>query len=511
MPHLLGIDIGTSGAKTLICDENGTVLATATAEHPISSPKPGWSEQNPDDWWRTTCKATQSVLKKAKLRPTDIGGVGLSGQMHGSVFLPEASTKPLRPALLWNDQRTAKQCDEITAKAGGREALIDLVANPALTGFTAPKILWVRENEPKIYEKTRHILLPKDYIRYRMTGQYATEVSDASGTLLLDVKNRVWSDRLLELLQIDKAFLPSMHESYEVTGKISATVAKELGLIAGIPVVGGGGDQPAGAVGNGIVASGIVSATLGTSGVVFAHSEEPTLDPKGRVHTMCHAVPGKWCIFGCMLSAGGSFQWFRNQLGHDEVHAAKRRRVDPYELLIKEAEKSEVGSGGLFFLPYLTGERCPHPDPCARGGWIGLTARTLRRDMIRSLLEGVTFGMRDALEIMREMNIPIKEVRASGGGARSQFWRQLQADIYNTPLVTTNASEGPAYGVALLAGVGTGVWKSVEEACRHSIKQTEKISPNKRANSRYEPLYTIYRNLYDDLKDRFKEISILSC
>ena len=511
MPYLLGIDIGTSGTKTLVCDENGTVLATAMAEHPISSPKPGWSEQNPEDWWKATCKATNAVIKRAKARPADIGGVGLSGQMHGSVFLGEGSTKPLRPALLWNDQRTAKQCDEITSKAGGREALIGLVANPALTGFTAPKILWVRDKEPKVYAKTKHILLPKDYIRYRMTGEYATEVSDASGTLLLDVKNRVWSNRLLELLSIDRALLPHLHESYEVSGKISATVAKELGLIAGIPVVGGGGDQPAGAVGNGIVSSGIVSATLGTSGVVFAHSDQPTLDPKGRVHTMCHAVPGKWCVFGCMLAAGGSFQWFRNQLAHDEVHAAKRRRVDAYELLIKGAEKSDVGSGGLFFLPYLTGERCPHPDPCARGGWIGITSRTLRRDLIRSLLEGVTFGMRDALEIMREMNIPIHEVRASGGGARSKFWRQLQADIYNAPIVTTNASEGPAYGVALLAGVGTGVWKSVEEACKRAIKQTEKISPNKRMFARYEPLYSTYRKLYPDLKDRFREIAALAC
>ncbi len=511
MPHLLGIDIGTSGTKTLICDEAGKVLATATAEHPISTPKPGWSEQNPEDWWKSTCKATAAVMKKARVRPTDIGGVGLSGQMHGSVFLAEGSTRALRPALLWNDQRTAKQCDEITAKAGGREALIQMVANPALTGFTAPKILWVRENEPKVYEKTRHILLPKDYIRYRMTGEYATEVSDASGTLLLDVINRTWSNRLLDLLAIDRSLMPHVHESYEVTGKISEKVARELGLIAGIPVVGGGGDQAAGAVGNGIVASGVVSATLGTSGVVFAHSDQPTLDPKGRVHTMCHAVPGTWCVFGCMLAAGGSFQWFRNQLAHDEVHAAKRRGVDAYELLINEAQKADVGSGGVFFLPYLTGERCPHPDPCARGGWIGLTARTLRRDLVRSLLEGVTFGMRDALEIMREMNIPIKEVRASGGGARSPFWRQLQADIYNAPIVTTNASEGPAYGVALLAGVGTGVWKSVEEACKRAIRQVETQKPSKRTAPQYEPLYGTYRKLYPDLKERFKEMSALGC
>ncbi len=508
MPHLLGIDIGTSGTKTLVCDEDGTVLATAMAEHPIASPKPGWSEQDPEDWWQATIAATKAVLKKAKLKAGDVGGIGLSGQMHGSVFLGNG-TKALRPALLWNDQRTQTQCDEITAKAGGREALIDLVANPALTGFTAPKILWVREKEPRVYEKTKQILLPKDYIRFRMTGEFATEVSDASGTLLLDVKNRVWSDRLLSLLDIDRALLPRLHESYEVSATLSAEGARALGLNAGTPVVGGGGDQAAGAVGNGIVQAGIVSATLGTSGVVFAHSDAPTLDPGGRVHTMCHAVPGKWCVFGCMLSAGGSFQWFRNNMAEGEVAAAKKRKIDPYELLVDEAARAPLGSEGLFFLPYLTGERCPHPDPVARGGWIGLTARTTRDMLIRSLLEGVTFGMRDALEIMRSMDIPVSQVRASGGGARSDFWRQLQADVYQQPIVLTNASEGPAYGVALLAGVGTGVWGSVEEACKGAIRQTQKIAPRKKAAAAYEPYYQTYRKLYFDLKDRFAEIATL--
>ena len=506
MPHLLGIDIGTSGTKTLICDEDGKVLATALAEHPISSPKPGWSEQEPEDWWQSTIAATKAVLKKAKLKPADIGGIGLSGQMHGSVFLGDGD-KALRPALLWNDQRTAKQCIEIESKAGGRAALIELVANPALTGFTAPKILWVRENEPKVYAKTKHILLPKDYIRFRMTGEYATEVSDASGMLLLDVVNRTWSDKLLGLLGIDKSLLARLHESYEVTGKLNAKGASALGLKEGTPVVGGGGDQAAGAVGNGIVMSGIVSATLGTSGVVFAHADSPTRDPQGRVHTMCHAVPGKWCVFGCMLSAGGSFQWLRNQLGQDEIAAAKKKKVDPYELLIAAAQKAPAGCEGLFFLPYLTGERCPHPDPNARGGWIGLTARTTRDMLIRSVLEGVTYGMRDALEIMKQMNVAITQVRASGGGARSAFWRQLQADIYQQPIVLTNATEGPAYGVALLAGVGTGVWKSVEEACKSSIKQTQKVSPNKKAAAVYEKHYRVYDKLYGDLKERFGEMA----
>jgi xylulokinase len=506
--YLLGIDIGTSGTKTLVCDEDGKVLATAMAEHPIFSPKPGWSEQDPEDWWKATCLATKAVMKKAKIKPADITAIGLSGQMHGSVFLGDGP-KPLRRALLWNDQRTAAQCAEIESKAGGREALIEMVANPALTGFTAPKILWVRQHEPKVYEKTRHILLPKDYIRFSMTAEYATEVSDASGTLLLDVVNRKWSSRLLSILGIDAGLLPSMHESQEVTGTLHAEAARAMGLAAGIPVVGGAGDQPAGGVGNGIVSSGIVSAQLGTSGVVFAHSDAPTRDPQGRVHTMCHAVPGKWCVFGCMLSAGGSFQWFRNQLGQAEITLAKKRKVDPYELLVAEAATAPAGSEGAFFLPYLTGERCPHPDPSARGGWIGLTARTTRAMLIRSVLEGVTYGMRDALEIMQNMGIAVSQVRATGGGARSDFWRHLQADIYKQPLVITNASEGPAYGVALLAGVGTGVWSSVEQACRASIKQTVKIPPNKKNAAIYDKHFAIYDKLYGDLKARFPEIAAL--
>jgi xylulokinase len=509
MPHLLGIDIGTSGTKTLVCDEDGKVLATAMAEHPISSPRPGWSEQNPEDWWQATIKATRAVLKKAKLKGSDVGGVGLSGQMHGSVFLGDGP-KALRPALLWNDQRTAAQCAEIESKAGGREALIELVANPALTGFTAPKILWVRQHEPKLYAKVKHILLPKDYIRYRLTGDYATEVSDASGMLLLDVVNRTWSDKLLSLLDVDKSLLGKLYESQEVTGTLHAEAAKLLGLAEGTPVVGGAGDQAAGAVGNGIVTTGIVSATLGTSGVVFAHADRPTRDPQGRVHTMCHAVPGKWCIFGCMLSAGGSFQWLRNQLGQAEVAAAKKKGVDPYELLIAEAEQAPPGCEGLFFLPYLTGERCPHPDPSARGGWIGVTARTTRDMLIRSVVEGVTYGMRDALEIMRGMGVGITQVRASGGGARSAFWRQLQADVYKSPLVLTNATEGPAYGVALLAGVGTGVWSSVEEACKRAIKKTQKIAPKAKMSALYDRHYAVYDELYDDLKDRFKEMATLA-
>jgi xylulokinase len=508
MSYLLGIDIGTSGTKTLLCDYTGNVLATATDEHGISSPQPGWSEQDPLEWWRATCTATKAVLKKAKVKGDQVTAIGLSGQMHGSVFLGDGHI-PLRPALLWNDQRTQAECVEIEKRAGGRGKLINMVGNPALTGFQAPKILWVRKNEPAVYAKTKHILLPKDYIRYCMTGEYATEVGDASGTLLLDVKKRAWNTKLISLLGIDAALLPPCFESHVVSGVLTEGAAKLLGLKANTPVVGGSGDQPAGAVGNGIVTSGNVSATLGTSGVVFAHADAPTYDPQGRVHTMCHAVEGKWCVFGCMLSAGGSFQWFRNHMAMGEVAEAKKKKIDPYELLIAEAANAPAGSDGLFFLPYLTGERCPYPDPNARGGWIGLTARHNRAAVIRSLLEGVTFGMCDALRIFESMGIAIKTVRLSGGGARSSFWRQLQADIYNRNAAVINAQEGPAYGVALLAGVGTGVWKDVPQACKAAIRETESLRPDGKAAKKYAAHHTQYQRLYAALKDEFVKIAAL--
>ncbi len=508
MAHLLGIDIGTSGTKTLVCDERGKVIATATATYPLLSPKPGWFEQDAQTWWTAVGVATRAVLNKAKLKGSDVTGIGLSGQMHSSVFLADGD-KPLRPAILWNDQRTNDQCIQIEKLAGGRAALIDMVANPALTGFTAPKILWLRENQPKVFAKTRCVLLPKDFIRLKLTGEYATEVSDASGTLLLDVQKRQWSDRLMGLLQIDPSLMPKVFESTVVTGRVTAAAAGMTGLAAGTPVVGGAGDVAAGAVGVGIVKTGMVSANLGTGGVIFAHSDKPVRDPQGRVHTMCHAADGKWCVFGCMLSAGGSFQWLRNTIGGPEVESARRKKVDPYELLIAAAEKAPAGCEGLFFLPYLTGERCPHPDPTARGGWIGLTARTTRAMLIRSLLEGVTFGMRDAVEIIAAMGIEIGSVRVLGGGARSDFWRQLQADIYKKPVVVTNAAEGPAYGVALLAGVGTGVWSSVEEACSAAIKPETKVAVNKKTAAVYDRHFAVYDRLYGDLRPAYAAMAEL--
>ncbi len=508
MAVFLGIDVGTSGTKTLAMRENGTLLASATAEYPLSSPKPGWSEQNPEDWWKATVETVKKVMKAGKIKPEDIAGIGLSGQMHGSVFLDKAGNV-LRPAILWNDQRTAAECADIEKKAGGRDKLIGMVANPALTGFTAPKILWLRKNEPKFYDKTTQILLPKDYVRFRLTGEFATEVSDASGTLLLDVKNRQWCKPLLDKLDISPSLLPKVYESEEVSGKLNAASAKLLDLKAGTPVVGGGGDQAAGAVGNGIVKRGVISATMGTSGVVFAHSDELQIDPQGRVHTFCHAVRDKWHVMGVVLSAGGSLQWYRNQLGQNEIAAAKKIKTDPYNLMTEQASEAPPGCEGLFFLPYLSGERTPHADPNARGAWIGLSLRHGSAHLIRSVMEGASYAMRDCLEIVNDMKIPIREIRLSGGGARSEFWRQMQSDLYGRRVVTTNAEEGPAYGAALLAAAGTGAYKGVVEACTATIKNVTSTDPQAEAKRIYTKCYPMFGRLYKSLKNDFAELQRL--
>ncbi len=508
MAVFLGIDIGTSGTKTLAVREDGTILGSATVEYPLYSPKPGWSEQQPADWWDASVQSVKMVMKAAKLKAADVAGIGLSGQMHGSVFL-DKSGNVIRPALLWNDQRTAAECAEIEKLAGGRKKLIQMVANPALTGFTAPKILWLRNNEKKNFDKTVQVLLPKDYVRYRLTGEFATEVSDASGTLLLDVVNRKWSKPLLDKLSLDSSLFPKMYESEDVTGVLSDAAAKAMGLNVGTPVVGGGGDQAASAIGNGIVRAGVVSATMGTSGVVFAHSDEVQVDPEGRLHTFCHAVRGKWHVMGCVLSAGGSLQWFRNQLCQEEIAAAKKQKVDPYELITQQAAAAPAGSEGLFFLPYLTGERTPYADPNARGSWVGLSLRHGKGHMARSVMEGATFAMRDSLEIAKGMNIPIKEIRLSGGGARSPFWRQMQADIYGSPVVTINAEEVPAYGVALLAAAGTGAYKDVVEACKATISVVTKTTAQASAKKTYNAAYPVYQQLYQSLKKDFARIQAL--
>ncbi len=501
----LGIDIGTSGTKTLAMNENGAILAGDLQEYPCYAPKPLWSEQNPEDWWNATIQSVRNVMAKAKIQPGDVKAIGLSGQMHGSVFL-DAQDNVIRPAILWNDQRTVAECEEITKLAGGREKLIGMVANPALTGFTAPKILWLRNNEPENFEKLRKVLLPKDEIRRRLTGEYATEVSDASGMLLLDVAKRTWSTELLAALKLDSSLLAQVYESEDVTGKLTTKAAELLGLTTDCVVVGGAGDCAAGAVGNGIVEEGILSTSIGTSGVMFVHSDEVKIDPLGRVHTFCHAVRGKWHLMGVNLSSGGSLQWFRNELCAELAEEARRRTVDVYDLMTAEAQKTPPGSEGLFFLPYLSGERTPHADPFARGCFIGLTLRHGRGHLIRSIMEGVTYSMRDSLEIFRGLNIPVRQIRASGGGSRSPFWRQIQADVFGQQVVTINSEEGPALGVALLAAVGAGAFKNIQEACAAVIKVVRETKPFSDSQKIYDKGMPLYQDLYRSLKEDFRKI-----
>jgi len=502
---LLGIDIGTSGTRTLVIDEEGRTLGSATAEYPLSTPRPGWAEQEPEDWWRASVFTVREALAKSGVAAPEIRGVGLSGQMHGSVFL-DARHQVLRPALLWCDQRTGPQCAWITERVG-RERVVELTANPVLTGFTAPKVIWVRQNEPETYAKIRKVLLPKDYVRFRLTGEFHTEVSDASGTSFFHVRERRWATEMLDALEVPRDWMPEVHESPVASAKISREAAEATGLAVGTPVVGGGGDQAASAVGNGIVEGGIVSSTVGTSGVVFAFAERPTVDPGLRVHTFCHAVPEKWHVMGVMLSAGGSLRWYRDTCGHPEAAVARTLGRDPYELITDEAAAAEPGCEGLLFLPYLTGERTPHPDPNARAAFVGLTLRHDKRHLARAVLEGVAFGLRDSFEILDTMEVPIREVRASGGGARSAVWRQIQADVTGREHVTINVDEGPAFGVALLAGVGTGVWASVAEACRATIRTVERSPPDPAARAVYNRLYPIYRALYPALRDPFRQIA----
>lgn len=505
MAYLIGIDIGTSGTKALAIDETGKVAASASADYPLFTPRPLWAEQRPDDWWQATCSCLRQVL--TTIPAAEVAGVGLSGQMHGLVMLDE-NDKVLRDAILWCDQRTGAQCEYITETVG-RETLIAETCNPVLAGFTAPKIIWIRDHEPKTYAQARKFLLPKDYVRLRLTGEFATEVSDASGTSLLNVPQRQWSRPVLDKLQIDINQLPRVYESFEVSGKISAAGARATGLKAGTPVVGGGGDQAAGAVGNGIVQSGIISVSTGTSGVIFAFADKPTVDPALRVHTFCHAVPGKWHIMGVVLSAGGSLRWYRDTLCAAECQVAANMGIDPYELISREAATAPAGSEGLIFLPYLTGERTPYADPLARGAFVGLTLRHTRAHLARAVMEGVAYGLRDSLETLKTMEVSIGNVRASGGGARSDLWRQIQADVFRFPMSTINVDEGPALGVALLAGVGAGLYSSVEEACSTVVKITSSTPVNVENADRYEEYYRLYNSLYPALCPAFHRIGSL--
>jgi xylulokinase len=506
MSIYLGIDVGTSGTKTLAINERGKILGQAMATYPCYHPKPLWSEQDPEDWWRATVKTVRAAVKKAKLRAADVRAIGLSGQMHGSVFL-DKQNRVVRRALLWNDQRTAAECEEIERRAGGRQRLIEMVANPALTGFTAPKILWLRNHEPKNFAKTVRVLLPKDEIRRRLTGEFATEVSDASGMLLLDVVKRQWSAELLSKLELEKSLLAQCYESEQVTGRLTTEAAKTLGLSTDCMVVGGAGDCAAGAVGNGIVRAGLLSTSIGTSGVVFVHSEAPQVDPQGRLHTFCHAVHGKWHMMGVTLAAGGSLQWFRNALCETVAALARRRKIDVYDVLAEEAAVTPAGAEGLFFLPYLAGERTPHADPLARGAFIGLTLRHSRGHLVRAVMEGVTYSLRDCLEIMEQQGVGVKQIRATGGGARSAFWRQLQADVLGKTVVSMAADEGPAFGVALLAAVGAGEFKNIVEACDATVKTTRQVKPAAVSHRHYDKGFPIYQELYRSLRDDFRAIA----
>lgn len=491
---LLGLDISTTGAKALLIDAGGSVVGSATTPLTLSTPRPLWSEQNPADWWTGMAASIRRLLAEQSVASDDIAAIGLTGQMHGLVLL-DAAGAVLRPAILWNDGRTQAQCDEMRARLG-RERLIQITGNDALTGFTAPKVLWVQQNEPAIYAQARHILLPKDYLRFKLTGDYAMDKADGAGTILFDLQARHWSSEVLNALGIPAEWLPPTFEGPEITGAVSAAAAAETGLRAGTPVVGGGGDQAAQAVGVGAVEPGIVALTLGTSGVVFATTPSALVEPEGRLHAFCHAVPGRWHFMGVMLSAAGSLQWYRDSLAPEVA----------FDDLVAEAARIPVGSDGLLFLPYLTGERTPHPDPLARGAWVGLTIRHSRPHLTRAVLEGVAFGIKDSFTLIQNAGLgDIQQVRASGGGAKSALWRQIMADVLGAELATVNTTEGAAYGAALLAAVGAGLYATVEEACLATIQITGRTEPGP-AVAAYAQLYPLYRALYPALRDEFRAI-----
>jgi xylulokinase len=502
--YLLGIDVGTTGSKALLIDADGAVKASATTEYPMYTPQPLWAEQDPTDWWSATVTSIQRLLSEGDVRPEQVIGVGLTGQMHGLVLL-DAQGEVLRPCIMWNDQRTASQCAAIYEQLGVEEVL-HLTGNPMLPGFTAPKIVWVHENEPEVYAEAAKVLLPKDYVRYRMTGSFFSEVSGASGTSLFDVGQRRWSDGMLKALNVPREWLPEVTESPVASARVSAAAAKEIGLLEGTPVVGGAGDQAAQAVGTGIVAEGVVSATLGTSGVVFAASDEYRMEPEGRLQAYCHAVPGMWHLMGVMLSAAGSFRWYRDALGDVERAREAETGRDAYDILTEAAAEVPPGCEGLLFLPYLTGERMPYADPNARGVFFGLTLRHGKAHMTRAVLEGVTYGLRDLLELMRALGLAIEQVRASGGGARSSLWRQILADVFDAEIVTVNVTEGAAYGAALLAGVGAGVYDNVATACDTAIRVTGRTEPGP-AVPVYADYYPRYRALYPALASEFAAIA----
>ena len=505
MEYLIGIDLGTSGTKTVLFDTQGNIVKSALVEYPMYQPQNGWAEQDPADWREAAYTTLKEVT--AGVDSSQIRGIGISGQMHGLVML-DADGQVLRPSIIWCDQRTAAECEEITARVGA-ERLIEITANPALTGFTASKILWVRNHEPELYARCAHILLPKDYVRWCLTGEFATDVSDASGMQLLDVPHRCWSDEVLDKLEIDKNLLPRVYESPEITGRITEEAAARTGLCPGTPVVGGAGDNAAAAVGTGVVRDGKAFTTIGTSGVVFAHTSQLSIDPKGRVHTFCCAVPGCWHLMGVTQAAGLSLHWFRDQFCGEEVLEAAAGKVDPYVLMDQKAAEVPIGCRKLFYLPYLMGERTPHLDPDCRGVFFGLSAIHTRYDMLRAVMEGVVYSQRDSLEVLRGLGVRLDTMLACGGGGKSPLWRQMLADVYNCPVSTVQAKEGPALGVAILAGVGAGVFSSVEEGCDRLVHIGRTQPPVPEHVAQYEGCYRMYTRLYPALRESYKALAAL--
>jgi xylulokinase len=503
--YLIGIDLGTSGTKTVLFNTDGAAISSATVEYPLYQPENGWAEQDPADWWNACIETVKDVISQSGVNPADIAGVGFSGQMHGLVMLDE-NGDVLRKSIIWCDGRTVRECDEITGIIGASR-LIEITANPALTSFTAGNILWVRNNEPEIYKRCRHILLPKDYLRYKLTGKYGAEASDASGMNLLDIKSRKWSDEVVRKLEIDPTLLPDVYESHEVAGAITPEAAALTGLSAGTTVVYGGGDNMAAAIGTGVVDKGKAFVTIGTSGVLYAHSTSATVDSSGRVNTFCAAADKAWAVFGCSLSAGMSLQWLRNNFFLPEMKVAEGLGQDPYNLMTAQAERVPIGSNRLIFMPYLMGERSPLLDPNARAVFFGLSAIHNKYDMLRSVMEGVVFALRQSLDVLRDMGVEFSEINATGGGGTSPLWRQMIADIFELPVITIKNREGPALGAAILAGVGAGLFPSVSEACKLIINTNPPQDPITENSKKYNPYYNLFRDLYPGMKENFKTLS----
>lgn len=505
MKYVLGIDVGTSASKVVLFDSSFRLLASHSREYPLYQPQNGWAEQDPHDWWEAVQSAIRMISDEIHFTQEDEVAIGFSGQMHGLVMLDE-NGEVLRKSIIWCDQRTGRECDEITEKVG-KENLIRITANPALTGFTASKILWVKNNEPECFVRCAHILLPKDYIRYMLTGDFATDVADASGMQLLDVPNRCWSDEVLKKLGIAKDLLPKLYESAEQTGIVKDSIAGDLGLPKGTLVAAGAGDCASAAVGTGIVEDGLAMTTLGSSGVVYTHSSRVRIDPKGRVHTFCAAVPGEWHVMGVTQGCGLSVKWLRETICRDYAGKSELAKIPAYQLMDQDAESVPIGSEKLIYLPYLMGERTPHLNPDARGVFFGLSAMHEQKHLIRAVMEGVSFSLYDCLNVIGSMGLSVEEMILCGGGSRSPFWRQMLSDVYSLPVKTLVSSEGSAPGAAILASVAAGMYPSVSEACKQIRKVDQSCEPDSNAHFAYEPYYELYQQLYLSLKDSFRKLA----